>query len=107
MSKNIMDILAASGANINITMTAEELRSFAQDLANKVAEHLSHLTVDAIKSAMGDTMKYCTTEEAIEEYGIPQSTLNSWIAKGYLHPLKKGRKNVYLREELNEICLKK
>lgn len=107
MGREFIDALASAGANITITMTADELRSFARDIANSVAEQMSSQTVDAIKLAMGDTMKYCTTEEAIEEYGIPQSTLNSWIAKGYLHPLKKGRKNVYLREELNEVCLKK
>lgn len=102
-----MDILATSGANINITMTAEELRSFAQDLANKVAEHLSHLTVDAIKSAMGDTMKYCTTEEVKRDYGVPQSTLSNWIAKGIITPIKKGGKNLFLRDDLLKICRKK
>lgn len=88
-------------------MTPSELRDFAEDIARTVAERMSAQTVDAIKDAMGDTMKYCSTEEAVTEYNIPLSTLNSWIAKGYVHPLKKGRKNIYSREELAQICAKK
>ena len=107
MSKEYLDALVNSGANVSIAMTPSELRDFAEDIARSVAERMSAQTVDAIKEAMGDTMKYCTTEEAIAEYNIPHSTLNNWIAKGYIHPLKKGRKNVYLREELNAICRKR
>ena len=103
----MIDALTASGANVMITMSAEELRDFAHDIAQSVAEQMSHQTVDAIKDAMGNTMKYCTTEEAVEEYGIPLSTLSSWIAKGYVHPMKKGRKNVFSRAELTDICHKK
>ena len=107
MSKDMIDALTASGTNVSITMTPSELRDFAEDIARTVAERMSEQTVDAIKDAMGKSMKYCTTEEAVAEYNIPISTLNNWIAKGYVHPLKKGRKNVYSREELAEICAKK
>lgn len=103
----MIDALTASGANVMITMSANELRDFAADIAHSVAEQMSALTIDSIRDAMGDTMKYCTTEEAVKEYNIPISTLNSWIARGYVHPMKKGRKNVYSREELAQICAKK
>ena len=103
----MIDALTASGANVMITMSAEELRDFAHDIAQSVAELMSTLTIDSIKDAMGNSMKYCTTEEAVEEYGIPLSTLSSWIAKGYVHPMKKGRKNVFSRAELTGICHKK
>ena len=107
MSKDMIDALTASGANVMITMSAEELRDFAHDIAQSVAEQMSTLTIDSIKDAMGDTMKYCTTEEAVRDYNIPLSTLNSWIAKGLIIPLKKGRKNVYLREDLVKQTTKK
>ena len=107
MSKDMIDVLTASGANVMITMSAEELRDFAHDIAQSVAEQMSTLTIDSIKDAMGDTMKYCTTEEAVRDYNIPLSTLNSWIAKGLIIPLKKGRKNVYLREDLVKQTTKK
>ena len=90
-----------------ITMSVEELRDFAHEIAQSVAEQMSTLTIDSIKDAMGNSMKYCTTEEAVTEYNIPLSTLNSWIAKGYIHPMKKGRKNVYSREELAKVIAKK
>lgn len=106
MSKDMIDALTAAGANITITMTAEELRAFAADIAHTTAERIASQTVDAIKDAMGNSAKYCTTEEAVHEYNIPLSTLNYWIAKGYVHPMKKGRKNVYSREELNKVCRK-
>ena len=107
MSKDYLDALVATGANVMITMSAEELRDFAHDIAQSVAEQMSTLTIDSIKDAMGDTMKYCTTEEAVRDYNIPLSTLNSWIAKGLIIPLKKGRKNVYLREDLVKQTTKK
>ena len=107
MSKDYLDALVATGANVSITMTPSELRDFAEDIARTVAERVSAQTVDAIKDAMGDTIKYCTTDDAITDYGISKSTLNRWIANGYVHPLKKGRNNVYEREELNRICRKK
>ena len=90
-----------------ITMSVEELRDFAHEIAQSVAEQMSTLTIDSIKDAMGNSMKYCTTEEAVTEYNIPISTLNNWIAKGYIRPMKKGRKNVYSREELAKVIAKK
>ena len=107
MSKEYLDALVNSGANVSITMTPSELRDFAEDIARTVAERMSAQTVDAIKDAMGNSMKYCTTEEATKEYNLPLSTLNSWIAKGIIVPLKKGRKNVYRREDLVRLTTKK
>jgi hypothetical protein len=107
MSKDMIDALTQAGANITITMTAEELREFAADIAHITAERVALQTVDAIKDAMGDTMKYCTTEEAVRDYKIKLPTLNSWIAKGLIIPLKKGRKNLYLRTELLRLTQRK
>ena len=95
--KDMIDVLTASGANMMITMSAEVLRDFAYDIVQSVAEQMSALTIDSIKDAMGNSMKYCSTEETVVEYNIPLSTLNYGIAKGYIYPLKKGRKNVNSR----------
>lgn len=107
MSKDMIDALTAAGANITITMTAEELRAFAADIAHTTAERIASQTVDAIKDAMGDTMKYCTTEEAVSDFKIKLPTLKSWIAKKYITPLKKGGKNIFLREDLVRLTRKK
>lgn len=107
MSKDMIEALTQAGANITITLTTEELRDFAEDIARTVAERMSAQTVDAIRDAMGNSMKYCTTEEATKEFNLPLSTLNSWIAKGIIVPLKKGRKNVYRREDLVRLTAKK
>lgn len=107
MSKEYLDALVATGANVSITMTPSELRDFAEDIARTVAERMSAQTVDAIKDAMGNSMKYCTTEEAVREFNIKKPTLNSWIAKGIIVPLKKGRKNIYRREDLVRLTANK
>jgi hypothetical protein len=107
MSKDYLDALVATGANVSITMTPSELRDFAEDIARTVAERMSAQTVDAIKDAMGSSAKYCTTEEAVRDYKIKLPTLNSWIAKGLIIPLKKGRKNLYLRTELLRLTQRK
>ena len=100
MSKDYLDALVATGANVSITMTPSELRDFAEDIARTVAERVSSKTVDAIKDAMGDTMKYCTTDEAVRVYNIKLPTLKSWVAKKVIIPLKRGGKNIYKREDL-------
>lgn len=107
MSKDYLDALVTSGANVSITMTPSELRDFAEDIARTVAERMSAQTVDAIKDAMGNSAKYCTTEEAVGDYNIKLPTLNKWIAKGLIIPMKKGRKNIFLREELVRLTQKK
>lgn len=107
MSKEYLDALIATGANVSITMTPSELRDFAEDIARTVAERMSEQTVDAIKIAMGDTMKYCTTDEAVREFNIKLPTLKSWVAKKYIAPLKRGGKNIYLREDLVRMTQKK
>lgn len=107
MSKDMIDALTQAGANITITMTAEELREFAADIAHITAEHVALHTVDAIKDAMGDTMKYCTTEEAVRDFGIKPPTLKSWVAKKVIVPLKRGGRNIYLRDDLVKLTAKK
>ena len=107
MSKDYLDALVATGANVSITMTPSELRDFAEDIARTVAERMSAQTVDAIKDAMGDTMKYCTTEEAVRDFNIKKPTLDSWVAKGVIVPMKKGRKNIFLREDLVRLTRQK
>jgi hypothetical protein len=107
MSKDMIDALTASGANVSITMTPSELRDFAEDIARTVAERISAQTVDAIKDAMGDTMKYCTTEEAVRDFDIKLPTLKSWVAKKIIIPLKRGSKNIYKREDLVRLTQKK
>lgn len=107
MSKDMIDALTQAGANITITMTAEELREFAADIAHITAERVALQTVDAIKDAMGDTMKYCTTEEAVRDFNIKEPTLRSWVTKGCITPLKRGGKNIYLREDLMRLTRQK
>ncbi len=107
MSRDYLEALVATGANVSITMTPSELRDFAEDIARTVAEKMSAQTVDAIKDAMGDTMKYCTTEEAVRDFDIKEPTLRKWVAKKYITPLKRGGKNIYLREDLIRMTQRK
>ena len=103
----MIDALTASGANVMITMSANELRDFAADIAHSVAEQMSTLTIDSIKVVMGDTINLCTMDEAVRDFKIKKPTLNSWIAKGLIIPLKKGRKNMFQREDLVRLTRKK
>lgn len=103
----MIEALTQAGANITITMSADELRDFAVDIAQMTAERIASQTVDAIKDAMGDTMKYCTTEEAVRDFDIKEPTLRKWVAKKYITPLKRGGKNIYLRDDLKRMTQRK
>lgn len=107
MSKDMIEALTQAGANITITLTTDQLRDFAEDVARSVAERMSMQTVDAIKDAMGDTMKFCTSEEAVRDFNIKRPTLKSWVAKKYIIPLKRGGKNIYRREDLIRLTQRK
>lgn len=107
MSKDMIETLTQAGANITITLSADELRAFAADIAQITAERMASQTVDAIKDAMGDNMKFCTTAEAVRDFNIKEPTLKSWVAKKYITPLKRGGKNIYLREDLVRLTAKR
>lgn len=84
-----------------VTISVDDLRQFAEQVAESVGRRYADMTISEIRDVMGDKMKYCTTQEAMDILGIRSSaTLPSWAKKGYLVPCRVGIRNLYLREEV-------
>ena len=84
-----------------VTISVDDLREFAEQVAESVGRRYSEEIVAEIKDIMGDKMKYCTTQEAKEILGIKSSaTLPMWAKRGYLVPCRVGIRNLYLRDEV-------
>lgn len=100
MTAEILKQLIASGQNITLTISAQDLREFADSIARKTGQELADNTIKEIKRAMGDTALYCTGDEVMKILGISRRTLDYRIAKKIIIPCKVGAKNLYLREEI-------
>lgn len=93
-------ILQDGNSNLTLTISAHDLRAFAESIAHNTSRDLTDATVSAIKEAMGDSALYCTTEEAMEILKCGRSTINLWMNKGIITPCKIGRPHLFLRSEI-------
>lgn len=101
MDTNVLNqILQDGNSNLTLTISACDLRAFAESVAHKTSRDLADATVSAIKEAMGDNALYCTTEEAMEILKCGRSTINLWMNKGVITPCKIGRPHLFLRSEI-------
>ncbi len=101
MEELLNQIMQAGDGRVMITVRADDLRKFAEYVAESVGRRYAETIVAEIKEVMGDKMKYCTTQEVKEILGIKSSaTLPSWAKRGYLVPCRVGIRNIYLREEV-------
>lgn len=100
MSENIIDQIIASGQNITLTISANDLRAFADSVAKKTGREMADSTIKEIKRAMGDPALYCTSEDVMNILGISKPTLSRRIKEKIIIPCKVGARNLYLREDI-------
>lgn len=100
-------VLEQGNGNVMVTMTAADLRTFAQNVAREASSELARNTVSAIRSVMGDSMEYCTTEETMKILRISRSTLYWYNKKDMLTPCRIGGRNLYLRDEVLALKIKR
>ncbi len=81
--------LINSGATVNITVSAKELKQFLHDVVTEVQNF--HNPAD----------EYLTAQQVCELLGVAKSTLWAWDKKhNLLHPRRIGRKTLYLKSEV-------
>lgn len=103
----IDQVLEQGNGNVMITISATDLKSFAEDIARQTGAELARNTVSAIRSVMGDSMEYCSTEEAMNILGISRTTLYWYNKKNMLTPCRIGGRNVYLRDDVFSLKTKR
>lgn len=89
-----------SGANVSITITANDLRDIISETVRKTREDIE-AAVLAEKEAKAEV--YLTRFEACKLLGVDLSTLWKWNKTGYLVNYKVGSKVWYKKSEINAL----
>lgn len=96
------EAMGKSGVAINITTTMPELAEFAQMLISRSQD----LAKKAIRN--GEDELLLNVEEAMKRLQIKdRSTLWRWAQRGYLIPIRSGRKTLYKASDIDLILSKK
>lgn len=86
--------LIESEANLQIVVTLSDLKEFALTIVSEAM---------AAKEAERKEEKYLTPDEVADMVGVSKNTLWRWEKKGYLIPIKFGRKSFYKQSDINKI----
>lgn len=93
---NLTELLK-SDANINLTITLNDLRTITNELIQETKSELEN----AIHEEKAET--YPTRSEVCEILNVNQSTLWRWKNKGYLMPIEVGGKHLYKMSDVKRI----
>ena len=83
--------------NINLTISAGDLRDFATQLIDQTREDLEDTIV------RGRTDSLITTEEAMNKLRVCKTTLWRWKKRDYLRPVRVGGNERYRLSDINKI----
>ena len=89
----ITQILKDNATNISVALTAEDLRLFAQEVAEA--------TVAALNAKNEPDTNWLTAEQVSSLLGVDRSTLWRWNKEGYLPNFKFGNR---VRYKESDVC---
>lgn len=89
-----------SGANVSITIGANDLLLFANQLVRSTKEELESLILTKNKET------HVTPDEASVQLHVDRSTLWRWAKSGYLTPVEVGGKRLYKQSDIDAILNK-
>ncbi len=93
---NLTELLKTD-ANINLTITLNDLRTITNELIQATKDELEN----AIHEEKAET--YPTRNEVCEILNVNQSTLWRWKNRGYLMPIEVGGKHLYKMSDVKRI----
>ena len=89
--------LLNANANISLTITLEDLRTFSNELIKSTKKELEAELIAQ------QAERYLTRAETCEMLKLDQSTLFRWAKRGYLVPIEVGGRRVYKLSDLKRI----
>ena len=96
-SMEIKDILT-SGANVNITISANDLRTFLAEVAQEVVNKEK-----AAEAAKND-VEMLNQAQVCSYLGVSKATVWRWEKIGYLRPsTRMGSRPMYLKSEIEKL----
>ena len=89
--------LAQNAPQINLTITAADLRNFASELISQTKAELEQ----SISDSKAET--YLSGEKVMEMMEISKTTLWRWKQRGYLVPVRVGGNDRYRLSDIQKI----
>ena len=90
-----LEKLLSDTPNVSVTVTIEDLRAFATDVANQVVSSLDKVSKE-------ETV-WLSIEQAAQRLGVNKATLWRWNKTGYLTGTKFGAKVRYKESDVERI----
>lgn len=89
--------LLKNNANINVTITLDDLRTYSSELIQQTKKQLE---ADVIAQ---QCESYLTRQETCDFLKVDQSTIFRWARRGYLIPIEVGGRRLYRLSEIKKI----
>ena len=89
--------LLQTNANINLTISLDDLRTFSNELIQETKNQLEA----EVTAQRNET--YLTRLETCDFLKVDQATLWRWAKRGYLEPIEVGGKRMYRKSDLMRI----
>ncbi len=89
--------LLQTNANISLTITLDDLRTFSNELIQSTKKELE------AEVMAQQNESYLTRLETCDFLKVDQSTLHRWSKRGYLMPVEMGGRRLYRKSDLQRI----
>ena len=99
--ESILSLIKSGVTGLTLTLKSEDLKEFAHLLIEKAKEQLLPVMVSASHEAL------LTKKEVLEKFNVCHTTLWNWERKGYLIPVKIGRKVSYRQADIERIIIER
>ncbi len=98
---DILSLIESGVTGLTLTVKNEDLKEFACLLIEKAKEQLLPVMVSASHEGL------LTKKEVLEKFNVCHTTLWNWERKGYLIPVKIGRKVSYRQADIERIIIER
>ena len=92
-----LEDLLQTNANISLTITLDDLRTFSNELIQSTKKELEAEVIAQQNES------YLTRLETCDFLKVDQSTLHRWSKRGYLMPVEMGGRRLYRKSDLQRI----
>ena len=99
--ESILSLIESGVTGLTLSLKIEDLREFAHLLIEKTKEQLLPIIVSASHEDL------LTKKEVLEKFNVCHTTLWNWERKGYLIPVKIGRKISYRQADIERIIIER
>jgi predicted DNA-binding transcriptional regulator AlpA len=95
---NLFSLIENGSGKIKLEVSGEDLLTFSNQLINRTKEELASVVVEKNREET-----YLTKADVKHLCGICDATVWHWQKRGYLSPIRIGRKVMYRKSDIDKI----